>query len=178
MQTIFKETENINRMDTKHILKYLKYEYCLPKWALFTEVGNGTGSAQTRRADAIAVALWESFKMLICGFEIKSNRSDWLKELKTPEKANEMIKYCNKWYVVANEGIVREEELPENWGWYEADNKNKRLFIMKPAILQENQLDNKFVACVLRRAAQTMEKWNVIEEMVNTNGNYRVQKLI
>jgi hypothetical protein len=177
MQTIFVETKNIIDMDTKHILKCLKQEYCLPKYALFTEVGNGTGSSQTRRADAIAVALWESYKMSIIGFEIKSSRADWLKELKTPEKSSEMIKYCNQWYVIANEGVVEDKELPDEWGWYECITNN-RLLSMKKAKWKENQLDNKFVACLLRRAAQTIQKWNIIEEMVNTNGNYRIQKII
>lgn len=51
------------------------------------------------------------------GYEIKCSRSDWLVELKKPEKSQEFIQHCDYWYlVVANKDIVKDGELPVNWG--------------------------------------------------------------
>jgi hypothetical protein len=86
-------------------------------WAFLPQVRNGTGySRKARTADALAMSLWPSRGLELHGFEIKSYRSDWLNELKTPEKAEEIAKFCHRWWVVANEDVVELSELPPAWG--------------------------------------------------------------
>ncbi len=93
--------------------------YPRPGWALFFEVPNskGIGGGTRRFADAIAVGLWPSVGHEIVGFEFKASRSDWLGELKKPEKANEIMRYCHRWWLVAQgPDVFEKEELPATWG--------------------------------------------------------------
>lgn len=51
------------------------------------------------------------------GHEVKVSRSDWLTELRDPEKAEAFRPYMHHWWlVVPDASIVREGELPEGWG--------------------------------------------------------------
>lgn len=53
----------------------------------------------------------------ILGFEVKVSRSDWLSELKKPEKADSLARYCDRWYlVISDPKIVKDGELPPTWG--------------------------------------------------------------
>ena len=95
---------------TKELMNALrnKYDDNGNAFAFMEQVGNATGWECNRHADAIVVSLWKSRGLEIMGFETKVSRSDWLKELKQPEKADEISKYCHRWYlVVGDESIVQ-----------------------------------------------------------------------
>lgn len=78
--------------------------------------GGYWGTVPLRTADALVVDLWPSSGHLIHGFEVKVSRSDWLTELKDPEKAEAFKPYCDHWWlVVPDAGIVR-DDLPAGWG--------------------------------------------------------------
>jgi hypothetical protein len=146
---------------SKEVLAALRRRYCLPEWALFTEVQDKTG-VENRRADAIACNMYESKGLIVVGFEIKVNRSDWLVEAANPEKMATMRKFCNQFYVVASEDIVQEKELPEGVGLMIASrdiNKTIVTKICKWAANTEAEITKPFVACLLRRASQDVEKY-------------------
>lgn len=83
-------------------------------WQFFEEVCWGTGK---HRADGIALGLWESRGLALLGFEIKTARSDWLRELANPEKAESFWQECDEWYlVVPGYEVARLEECPPTWG--------------------------------------------------------------
>jgi len=87
---------------------------------LLPQVRNGVGFGEiTRTADAIEFSCWPSRGLHLTGIEIKCSRSDWLSEIKSPAKCQEMKKFCHFWYVVAPEGVVKVEEVPQEWGWLE-----------------------------------------------------------
>lgn len=71
-----------------------------------------------------------------------------------------MQKYCHYWWLVAPEGVVRDGELPERWGLYEAvDDKKKPLRLVKPApLLEPAPPDARFVASVLRNAFRAQDR--------------------
>lgn len=51
------------------------------------------------------------------GFEIKISRSDWLNEVRQPDKAEAFRRYCHYWYlVIADKDMVKDGELPQGWG--------------------------------------------------------------
>ncbi|MET0601381.1 MAG: hypothetical protein ABW167_05270 [Baekduia sp.] len=96
---------------------------------LCTETGNGVSGvliAQVRDAagldakrslDAVYMGFWPSRGLLIEGFEMKSSRSDWLRELGNPAKAEDFIPRLDKFWIVAGRSdIVKEGELPPGWG--------------------------------------------------------------
>lgn len=145
-------------LNSSDLFKMIREKFPLPVWAVFGEVGNGTGSHVSRHADAVAVCLWPSRGLEIHGFEIKCYRGDWLKELATPQKADAVQKYCDRWWIVVkDEGIVKDEELPPTWGLLQA--KNGKLDFKKQAPkLSPEPLNVAFLAAILRRQAEATEK--------------------
>src|SRR5208282_6858544 len=82
-----------------------------PAYITLEEVRDATGFDGHRTADAIAVSLYRSRGKAIWGFEMKVSRSDWLHELKQPEKSESIMRYCNYWaLVVPNKDIVKPGE--------------------------------------------------------------------
>lgn len=133
----------------------LRSRYAAPEYAIFFEVAEMTGGS-CRSADAVAVALWPSRGLEIQGFEIKVNRSDWLKELRDPAKAEAIAQFCDKWWIVAAAGIVWPGELPKGWGLIELSASGLRQVASaptKPAI----EPTRGFIAALLRRAGQADE---------------------
>ncbi|KKN81345.1 hypothetical protein LCGC14_0319580 [marine sediment metagenome] len=136
----------------------LRVRYPGDQYALFPEVRNTTGAARTERyADAVAMGLWPSRGLTISGFEFKSHRSDWRRELKHPAKAEPLWEFCNEWWVVAGTpDVVKEDELPEPWGLIVA--KGDKLHTIKKAPYQKRpvEIPRRFVASMLRSAQAAM----------------------
>ncbi|GAI18718.1 unnamed protein product, partial [marine sediment metagenome] len=110
---------------TEQVLQALRNKYPSDAYAFLTQVGNATGFICNRWADAIAMSLWPSRGLEIIGFEIKVSRSDWVKELKKPDKADTIANYCDSWYLVlGDESILRLGELPMEWGLMVPQTKN------------------------------------------------------
>lgn len=123
-------------------------------WAHFTEVRNGTGFARSvRSADAIAMSLWPSRGLEVHGFEIKASRSDWLRELKKPEKADEFIRYCDRWFVVTEPNVVEKGELPPTWGHLERRG-SKLVAVTDAPKLDAEPITRAFLAAILRAAGR------------------------
>lgn len=86
------------------------------RYAVADHVGNKPFGPQ-RVADFIAMDTWRSGDFALQGHEVKISRSDWLTELRDPDKAAEFIPYMHYWWlVVPTASIVRPAELPEQWG--------------------------------------------------------------
>lgn len=143
-------------MRTADIKVALRGRFCAPEWALMFEVGDGTGMNQRRWADAVAMNLWPSRGLEVHGFEIKASRSDWLRELKNPAKAESVQRYCDRWWIVAPAGVVKDGELPPTWGLYEAQPGKIRQVVAAPK-LDAQSVDRGFVAAMLRRASEADE---------------------
>lgn len=104
------------RLTEAQLAAALRLRYPAEAFALMFEVANETGGAKSR-ADAIAMGLWRSRGLTLRGFELKVTRSDWLRELKKPAKADHVGRYCAEWWVVAGHvELVKPEELPDTWG--------------------------------------------------------------
>lgn len=87
------------------------------EYAFLTHVRDEAGFSGSRTMDALAMSLWPSRGLALHGFEVKCSRSDWVKELRTPEKAEKLASRCDYWWlVVADPAIVKPGELPEGWG--------------------------------------------------------------
>ena len=157
--------------DTKQLIDALrnKYDDNGFSYAFLEQVSDGTGYKCNRWADALAVQLWESRGLEIIGFEVKVSRQDWLKELKQPDKADAIAKYCHQWYLVlGDESILHFGELPANWGLMIPHTK-KSLKISKPAIRNKNPkpVDMPFLCAVLRRTTQQLTNRAIKQESYN-----------
>lgn len=88
-----------------------------PRYVIAEHVRSHAGFDARRTADLIAVDTWPSSGFQVHGHEVKVSRSDWLRELKDPDKAAEFVPYTHRWWVVVPDcSIVREDELPAGWG--------------------------------------------------------------
>lgn len=104
------------------------------EYAFMTGVRNRAGFDATRTFDAVTVGLWPSRGFRIHAYEVKCSRSDWLRELKNPEKAEAAAALCDHFSVVASgPDIVAEGELPPTWGLLVA--RGSKLVCVKDAPL-------------------------------------------
>jgi hypothetical protein len=137
-------------MSANIIKSLLRDKYPDREWALAFEVADSPGGATKRFADAVAMNLWPSRGLGILGFEFKVNRSDWLKELRQPDKAEPIARYCDQWWIVATRGVVKPGELPDLWGLMEVG--DDRLVVVKEAPKKEAAaLTREFLASLFRR---------------------------
>lgn len=142
----------------KEMCQYLAERYCDSRqWFFLTQVRSSTGSA-SRIADAMAFNMYASTGYEVLGFEIKVSRSDFLSELKDMSKSNEIMHYCDKWFlVVPDETIVKEGELPKNWGLLVL--KDEKLVQKVRAIATRSEpIPDYFLASILRRSGDEVER--------------------
>lgn len=88
---------------------------------------------ENRRADAMAVGLWDSRGQLVEGFELKSNREDWLREYEDHQKAEPCMAMCDHFWLVTNPGVVEMRELPPKWGLLLSAGRRRHLVVAKEA---------------------------------------------
>lgn len=120
-------------MTSTDILQLLAKKFCPPYFVFLPQLRDATGFDASNTADAIALGLYRSRGRDLHGFEIKVSRSDWLRELKKPEKAERIAQYCDLWSIVVSDPeIVKLEELPTAWGLMVAF--NGKLTVVKRAI--------------------------------------------
>jgi hypothetical protein len=144
-------------MKTPDIKAALRARFCAPEWALFFEVADATGAHQRRWADAVAINLFPSRGLEIHGFELKASRSDWVRELKNPEKSAPVQRYCDRWWIVAPAGVIAEGELPPTWGHFEAKPGGTLRQSVAAPKLEAQPVTRDFVAAMLRRASAADE---------------------
>jgi hypothetical protein len=156
------------------------------EWAVFFEVADGTGGSKRRYADAVAMNLWPSRGLEVHGFEIKVSRSDWLSELKKPEKSAAIQQYCDRWWIITPAGIIKPGELPPTWGQYQVSESGQITQVVAAPALQPMPVDRAFVAALLRRAGAVDqdEVYSIVQKQVQEqadqirkNANYEVERL-
>lgn len=142
-----------DRAFTNKIEIALGNRYAAPEWAFLTQVRNGTGFRNTvRTADALAMSLYPSRGIHLHGFEIKASKSDWTRELKNPEKAEEIARYCNFWWIAAMEHVVPLGDLPVNWGLLELT-KGKLVVVKQPVFREADPLTTAMLASMFRNVS-------------------------
>jgi hypothetical protein len=137
--------------------KHLAERYCDSRqWVFLTQVRSSTGSA-SRVADAMAFNMYGSTGYEILGFEIKVSRSDFLSELKDMSKSDEIMSYCDKWYlVVPDADIVKDGELPKNWGLLVLKD-GKLVQKVRAIATRKERMPDYFIASILRRGGDEVE---------------------
>ena len=126
--------------ETKAIIKALRRRHPEAEWAFFEELRAGTGYRNVaaglnpeQRFDAWAINLYPSKQFLRIVYEIKVSRSDFLYEIKHPEKREQALQLSNCFYFVAPVGLIKPEELPPEAGLIEVkDEWESRLKVRAP----------------------------------------------
>jgi len=140
-------------MTADELLVSLQERFCPPQYAFLPAVRDSTGMGSKRTADAIAMSLWKSRGLELIGFEIKITRRDWIREVRDPEKADEILRYCDRWYVVCSDkALIKPGELPPTWGLIVPRGKQVIVEVEAPK-LEACGLNRPFIAALLRRAS-------------------------
>lgn len=104
-----------------------------------------------RRADLVRVGMTRSRGQGIDVHEVKATRSDWLRELDDPDKAEAWWPYCNRFWVVTVPGVVNLTELPSQWGLMEMPGSGRRFRVLAKPAEREAQLTVPLLVELLRR---------------------------
>ena len=140
-----------------NLFHMLRKRYAPPAWVLLPGVRDSTGGAASRTADGIAMGTWPSRGLELLGFEIKSYRSDWLRELKAPGKAEPIARFCDRWYIVAaSDEIVKLDEVPVGWGLLVANGKRGLVQRKEAPTLTATPVNRRFLAAILRAAQKNL----------------------
>lgn len=155
-------------LSTEEILKALKLKYSSPQWATIEELRCGTGfnyketSYNPQRSmDLFVINLYPSKNFHRICFEIKVSRSDFMNEIKKPEKKTTSLSLVNEFYFVTPKGLLKSEEIPEECGLIEVSPRDKKIGVVVPylfkTIVKAPYRENKtipiqFVASIARRA--------------------------
>jgi soluble cytochrome b562 len=138
-------------------IKALRRRYPSESYALFPQLADKTGAGPNRFADAAVMGLWPSRGLLFEGFEVKVSKSDLRKELRTPEKAETIAKYCDKWWLVLGSQDLMDGVglIPEKWGVLAPKDGTQELKVVQQATKQKAEdFDREFMASVFRRAQE------------------------
>ena len=103
------------------------------------------------------MSLYPSRGLRLHGFEIKVSRSDWLHELKQPDKSVPIQRFCDHWWIVTPADIVREGELPPTWGHLVLKGNGLNCAAKAPQ-LERDAWEPAFLAALLRRGHEARER--------------------
>jgi hypothetical protein len=155
--------------DSGMVMAALAKRYAPPAWALLSQVGQGTGWARGRYADALALGLWPSRGLDLHGFEIKVYRGDWLRELKRPEKADAIAVYCDFWWLVAGPEVVDldRDPIPTTWGVLTLNGRGLVKLREAERAPKPEPIDKNILAAIFRRASEDMTPRCSILDQIN-----------
>lgn len=146
-------TDPAEKITAAEIKAALRRHFAAPAYQVFFEVGNDTGARVRRHADAVVVGIWPSTGHLVHGLEIKVSRSDFLNEMKKPEKSQPIYKHCHRWSLVVPSGLVKASELPPTWGLLNYSQGTFRQAAI-PEKLEPEPITPGFMAALVRRAGE------------------------
>lgn len=115
-----------------------------------------------RTCDYMALDLWPGgygtnrTGPLLHGHEVKVSRSDWLTELRDPDKAEAFRRYCDFWWLVVSEkDIVKPGELPDGWGLIVAAGNTARVAVRAARNSAVEQMNRDLQATFARAVTKT-----------------------
>lgn len=126
------DSQTTNSLLTSLRNHFIKPDDPDPGAVCLTEV---TAPNNRRRADLVHIGLWSSRgggRIDVC--ELKASRSDWLRELEQPAKAEAWWPYSTAyWLVVPHQSLVHDGELPPGRGLMVPTGRGRRFkVVVKP----------------------------------------------
>lgn len=122
-------------------------------YAFIEKVRNDAGFNASRTIDAMAMSLWPSRGLSLYAFEIKCSRTDLLKELREPAKAEAFHPFVDFFYLVLGDAdLLKAGELPETWGAMAAYGSQLRVIQEAPKQERTRVMTRGMLAALLRQA--------------------------
>lgn len=104
-----------------------------PRWSRAEHVKSTLGLDARRICDYMALDLWPGGSgAALHGFEVKVSRSDWLTELRDPEKAEAFARYCHYWWLAVSDASIVKDDLLDGWGLLVASGDSMRIKVRAP----------------------------------------------
>ena len=106
------------------------------EFVVFPQVPSASGFVAKSYIDALVVGLWEAHGRIRMAMEIKVRRSDFLQEIKNPEKNLPWRdgSLAHEFYYVTPRGVIESPDgVPEGCGWYQTNPKGDGLIRRKKA---------------------------------------------
>lgn len=100
-----------------------------------------------RRVDLLAISLVRS-RPGIHGIEVKVNRSDWIREMNTAQKADAFY-FCDYYYLASPPDVWQHGEVPQAWGILEY--KNGKIKTIREPTKLDARYDFMFLKTLLGR---------------------------
>jgi hypothetical protein len=105
-------------------LDILRKQYPLPAYAVFAEVRSATGAVDgPRYGDYVVVALLPSGRGQIILLEEKASKGDYGREIRAPEKSEEIGRFCTERYFIVQaprKNVIPDlDRVPHPWGLLE-----------------------------------------------------------
>lgn len=148
----------VKKVTSKKIIELLRinrHPNIKGEWATFTEVRNGTGFVrQERYMDLFALSCWPSKGFRSVAYEVKVDRSDFMRELLDPTKrafAESCAMEC--WFATPS-GLVTKDEIPEGWGLVTVDKNGDLKTVKMPTQRTPAPWGMPFIATLLRKASE------------------------
>lgn len=137
--------------------RYSKYNGNGVRYSRAEHVKLDIGHEARRILDYMCVDLWGGYTgPKIHGHEIKTSRSDWLTEIRDPEKAQAFAQYMDYfWLVVSDKDIVRPGELPAGWGLMISYGHTTRVLVDAPQNMDVLQMRRGMQATLSRAVMKT-----------------------
>ena len=147
-----------DREMTTAIINALQQLHTGREWVCFPELrlGSGYGGKWEQRIDVFAMSCYPSHGLQSIAYEVKSSRSDFLRELKEPEKRRAAMDLSNMFYFAAPAGMIQTEELPLGCGLKEY--RDGKVSTVCQATFRDRQSPEwRFVASLCRRIMLAQE---------------------
>lgn len=130
----------------------------LYRYVTAEHVRSHCGFDARRVCDFMAQDLWAMKGLPLHGHEVKVSRSDWLRELADPTKAEEFRRYCDRWWLVVPDRTIVRDDLPDGWGLMALDDVGKlRVYRSAPKLDPEPRTVT-FQASLMRAVAKTANR--------------------
>ena len=134
---------------------------------LVDEVGDTVGFRVRRHMDLLALGCWPSRGLFVHSIEVKVSKGDLAREIRDPEKAESVARYCDQMWIAAPKGVAEPDALPLNWGLYEVNGKGVRV-AKQAKLLEALPLDRGFLMAVVRQCVKRNSEESEIQGRVNT----------
>ena len=123
-------------------------------------VRSQAGFDAPRCADMIVQDLWPAKGLELIGHEVKITRSDWVSELKDPEKAGTFRRHLHRWYLVVPDRSIVRGDLPDGWGLMALSGGKLRV-VTAATLMVPEPMPATMTAALLRAVAKTAERRTV-----------------
>lgn len=153
------------------------------RYAVFSEVAQGTGLNARSWIDVAVFWLWPSDGLTRSAFEIKVARADFVGEIQNREKNRWAREHFHEFWYATGPGVVKsEDEIPTGCGWMLATGRGMTIKKL-PQRLENPKMSDTFLASCLRSAqkvnvrAAEKERERVREDIITNDRGIHADKI-